>query len=345
MSLKQMKLLYHLEESDTNGHQRLRRELLIYYWVGSSSSLNLPCLALLNFFSFTLLSAAVYLIIRMAATLTLLKLPILPNKPLLPRPSTSKLVPFPSIYSNSKLNIPKASSPNTQNSSFLDQKIEALKPAFLSLTTITFPLLLDTKDALAVGGEFGILEGRSFALVHPIVMGGFFFYTLWAGYLGWQWRRVRTIQNDINELKKQVKPTPVTPDGKPVEEASPSPVELQIQQLTEERKELIKGSYKDRHFNAGSLLLGFGVLESIGGGVNTWFRTGKLFPGPHLFAGAGITVLWALAAALVPAMQKGNETARNLHIALNALNVLLFVWQIPTGIDIVFKVFEFTKWP
>jgi len=60
---------------------------------------------------------------------------------------------------------------------------------------------------------------------------------------------------------------------------------------------------------------------------------------------AGITVLWALAAALVPSMQKGNETARNLHIALNALNVLLFVWQIPTGIDIVFKVFEFTTWP
>ncbi|KAH1259598.1 hypothetical protein HKD37_03G008947 [Glycine soja] len=206
-------------------------------------------------------------------------------------------------------------------------------------------VVLLAQDALAVGGEFGILEGRSFALIHPIVMGSFFLYTLWAGYLGWQWRRVRTIQNDINDLKKQVKPTPVTPDGKPVEEASPSPVELQIQQLTEERKELIKGSYKDRHFNAGSILLGFGVLESIGGGVNTWFRTGKLFPGPHLFAGAAITVLWALAAALVPSMQKGNETARNLHIALNAVNVLLFVWQIPTGIDIVFKVFEFTTWP
>lgn len=55
----------------------------------------------------------------------------------------------------------------------------------------------------------------------------------------------------------------------------------------QERKELLKGSYKDRHFNAGSLLLGFGVFEAVGGGVNTWFRTGKLFPGPHLFAGAG----------------------------------------------------------
>lgn len=60
---------------------------------------------------------------------------------------------------------------------------------------------------------------------------------------------------------------------------------------------------------------------------------------------AGITALWALAASLVPAMQKGNDAARNLHIALNTLNVLLFVSQIPTGIDIVFKVFEFTNWP
>ncbi|BBG97691.1 hypothetical protein Prudu_006897 [Prunus dulcis] len=123
------------------------------------------------------------------------------------------------------------------------------------------------------------------------------------GYLGWQWRRVRTIQNEINELKKQVKPTPVTPEGTPVEEP-PSPFALKIQQLSEERKELVKGSYRDRHFNAGSILLAFGVFESIGGGVNTWFRTGKLFPGPHLFAGAAITVLWAAAAALTPAMQK-----------------------------------------
>ena len=114
---------------------------------------------------------------------------------------------------------------------------------------------------------------------------------------------------------------------------------------SQERKKLLKGSFRDRHFNAGSILLGLGVLESVGGALNTWFRTGKLFPGPHLFAGAAITVLWAGAAALVPAMQKGNETARSLHIALNALNVLLFIWQIPTGLEIVGKVFEFTTWP
>lgn len=50
---------------------------------------------------------------------------------------------------------------------------------------------------------------------------------------------------------------------------------------------MLKGSFRDRHYNAGSILLGLGVLESVGGGINTYLRTGKLFPGPHLFAGAG----------------------------------------------------------
>ncbi|KAL9682462.1 hypothetical protein QQ045_014260 [Rhodiola kirilowii] len=271
----------------------------------------------------------------MASTLTLPKLPHLN-----PRPNPHRRT-LPIIKaSNFPQNI------NTHRNHITHLSPQTLKSLTLPLTTLAFPFLLDAKDALAVGGEFGILEGRTLALVHPVVMSGLFVYTLWAGYLGWQWRRVRTIQDEISELKKQVKPVAVTPDGSaPAPPSPPSPIEAQIQQLSETRKELVKGGYRDKHFNAGSILLGFGVFEAVGGGLNTWLRTGKLFPGPHLFAGAGITVLWAAAAALVPAMQKGNETARNLHILLNAANVIFFVWQIPTGLDIVFKVFEFTKWP
>ncbi|XVF72976.1 hypothetical protein PTKIN_Ptkin12aG0164100 [Pterospermum kingtungense] len=189
--------------------------------------------------------------------------------------AASSFEPHKLIISDESINQPK----------LFSETIHHLQSASLPLTTLALPFFLDTKDVLAVNGEFGFLEGRSVALMHPIVMGGLFFNTLWAGYLGWQWRRVRTIQDEINELKKQVKPAPVTPEGKPVE-AAPSPAELKIQQLTEERKELLKGSYRDRHFNAGSILLGFGVLESVSGGLNTWTRTGKLFPGPHLFAEA-----------------------------------------------------------
>lgn len=113
----------------------------------------------------------------------------------------------------------------------------------------------------------------------------------------------------------------------------------------QERKELVKGGFRDKHFNAGSILLAGGVIIAIEGCLNTYSRTGKLFPGPHLFAGAAIVALWAAAAALVPAMQKGNDNARSAHIALNAINLALFAWQVPTGLEIVGKVFEFVpKW-
>ncbi|KAI4979216.1 hypothetical protein ZWY2020_015969 [Hordeum vulgare] len=233
----------------------------------------------------------------------------------------------------------------------------AAVPSLRSAAAVAVPLLaaLPAPDALAVGGELGIIEGRTVALLHPAIMGGLFAYTLWAGYLGWQWRRVRTVQDEITELKKQVRPaaaaaTPAAVGAgdsaaPPRPPAAKSPTEIKIDELSEERKKLVKGGFRDRHFNAGSILLGLGVTEAVGGALNTWLRTGKLFPGPHLFAGAAITVLWAAAAALVPAMQKGNETARSLHIALNTINVLLFIWQIPTGLEIVGKVFEFTNWP
>lgn len=108
-----------------------------------------------------------------------------------------------------------------------------IQKSVVAAAAVTLPFLIKPQDAFAAGGEFGILEGRTLALVHPIVMGGLFVYTLYAGYLGWQWRRVRTLQDEINELKKQDKaPVAVTvPEGSTP--APPSPVQLQIQRLTE----------------------------------------------------------------------------------------------------------------
>lgn len=111
------------------------------------------------------------------------------------------------------------------------------------------------------------------------------------------------------------------------------------------RKNLVSANLRERHYNFGNILLGGGVSIAVFGCLNTYLRTGKLFPGPHLFAGAGIVVLWALAASLVPSMQKGNDSARIAHIGFNTLNVILFAWQLPTGFEIVGKVFEFTTWP
>ncbi|GFH32253.1 uncharacterized protein HaLaN_31443, partial [Haematococcus lacustris] len=68
-------------------------------------------------------------------------------------------------------------------------------------------------------------------------------------------------------------------------------------------------------------------------------------PAPVSSQGAFIVALWALAASLVPAMQKGDDNARSAHIALNSIQIGLFLWQVPTGWEIVQKVFQFTSWP
>jgi Protein of unknown function (DUF4079) len=81
------------------------------------------------------------------------------------------------------------------------------------------------------------------------------------------------------------------------------------------------------------------------GPLNTYARAGKLFPGPHLYAGAGLVCLWALATACVPAMQKGNESARLVHIGANVSGIGMFAWQVVSGLPILFKVIEKTSWP
>ncbi|KAI8468074.1 MAG: hypothetical protein J3K34DRAFT_386507 [Monoraphidium minutum] len=219
----------------------------------------------------------------------------------------------------------------------------AAAPLSLAALAAAAPYFLLSDAALATGGDFGLLEGRTAALVHPAVMITLFGLSLYAGYLGWQWRRTRTIGDDIKALKAQLPKAAAA--GADAAAAPPSPLDGQIAELEKERKELVAGGFKDKHSVAGFTLLAFGVAIGVEGCVNTWMRTGKLFPGPHLFAGAGIVVLWALAAALVPAMQKGDNNARNTHILLNTANVALFAWQLPTGLEIVQKVFQFTSWP
>jgi hypothetical protein len=70
----------------------------------------------------------------------------------------------------------------------------------------------------------------------------------------------------------------------------------------------------------------------------TYINNGKLFVGPHLLAGLGITALVALSASLSPLMQKGVNWARATHIVLNFTILGLFAWQALTGIEIVQKI-------
>ncbi|KAK4262782.1 hypothetical protein QN277_028293 [Acacia crassicarpa] len=92
----------------------------------------------------------------MAATLSLLILPIVPENPL--RSSFPKL-PNPSI--SAKSTTPQYHDfhfPNPLN--LLDQNFDILKSASFSLSAITLPCLIHPEDAIAVEGNLGYLGGK-----------------------------------------------------------------------------------------------------------------------------------------------------------------------------------------
>lgn len=106
----------------------------------------------------------------------------------------------------------------------------------------------------------------------------------------------------------------------------------------DEKKALIKGKFNVKHYQLGSVLLAVMVLGSIGGMAVTYINNGKLFVGPHLLVGLGMTGLIALSAALSPFMQKGQDWARYTHIFLNIGLLGLFGWQAISGMDIVQRI-------
>ncbi|MEO1145437.1 MAG: DUF4079 domain-containing protein [Cyanobacteria bacterium J06638_22] len=139
---------------------------------------------------------------------------------------------------------------------------------------------------------------------HPVLMWVLFALTFYALYLGVQWRRARTTEDK------------------------------------EKKKELVQGRFNVRHHKIGSLLLATMVLGTLGGMAVTYINNGKLFFGPHLLVGLGMTGLIATSASLTPLMQKGQEWARYTHIALNVFLVGLFGWQAITGVQIVQRIID-----
>ena len=139
---------------------------------------------------------------------------------------------------------------------------------------------------------------------HPIIMWVLFGVAVYALYLGIQVRRTRTADKDV-------------------------------------RKELVGKQFNVKHHQVGSILLTLIVLGTIGGMAVTYINNGKLFFGAHLLTGLGMTGILATSVALVPLMQKGNELARNTHIALNVTLLGLFGWQAFTGMQIVQKIIGF----
>ena len=101
-----------------------------------------------------------------------------------------------------------------------------------------------------------------------------------------------------------------------------------VDELSATRKALASDNLKEKHYQVGSVILGLGTSFAIEGPVNTFLRAEKLFPGPHLYAGAGVVVCWAMAASMVPLMSKGKDSARYAHMAFNVLALGFFTWQV-----------------
>lgn len=136
---------------------------------------------------------------------------------------------------------------------------------------------------------------------HPVLMWALLLLSLYAAYLGLQVQRTRNAQGD-------------------------------------QKKELVKGRYNIKHHQIGSILLALVVTGAIGGMAVTYINNGKLFVGPHLLAGLGMTSLIAFSASLSPFMQKGANWARLTHILLNFAVLGLFAWQALSGVEIVQKI-------
>ena len=198
-------------------------------------------------------------------------------------------------------------------------------------------LLLPMQDAVAGGAEYGIFAGRTASMLHPVTMLLLFGTSLYSGYLGLQWRRLRGLSTEITDLQKRaprlssgLATFPLSDSMKSVNDKmrglgetdqslmqtlqrdlellrGASELDTKIENLKVTRKQLQGADLKEKHHQTGSILLSAGVTVSLLGTFNTYMRAGKLFPGPHLYVGMACTALWACAAALVPAMQKGNE--------------------------------------
>lgn len=108
--------------------------------------------------------------------------------------------------------------------------------------------------------DIAIFKGKTLSLLHPVMMLGLLGFSLSTGLLGLQWRRQRTLGDEISALKTTI---PATAEG----EDSPTPAALAIQAevdaLTAERKQLAAEGPRDKHFSQGALLAFLGTLFAI----------------------------------------------------------------------------------
>lgn len=103
---------------------------------------------------------------------------------------------------------------------------QQIESGMLATAALLTPFITQVGDACAKGGEYGLLEGRTFALIHPAVMLSLCAATGYAGYLGWQWRRLREVGEELRATKALI---PAVAEGE-----QPSPAAKESMQKVEQ---------------------------------------------------------------------------------------------------------------
>jgi hypothetical protein len=151
-------------------------------------------------------------------------------------------------------------------------------PAVVPALTVAFWALAST-PALADSPDWGLFEGRIGSLLHPITMGSLLAWSISTALLGFQWRRQRTIGDEISTLKKTL---PDMGGASSLSEAlkiaqsaevkdawmitrlqNAASTDAQIKEMQLERKELSEKAPRDKHFNQGALLAFVGTVMAI----------------------------------------------------------------------------------
>jgi hypothetical protein len=158
--------------------------------------------------------------------------------------------------------------------------------------------------AIAVSGiSTNIHRKESFmpkliSFLHPTLMWGVLGLYLYTAYLGWQSSRLKSVN-------------------------------------AETRKELVRNKVGLKHYQVSSVLLGLLVLGSALGLAVTYINVGTVFNETHGKIGMLMMVLIALAASLAPFLQRGAAWARISHVSIGIVLLILYLWEIPTGGEIV----------
>lgn len=140
-------------------------------------------------------------------------------------------------------------------------------------------------------------------LIHPALMWGVVGLYLYTAYLGWQSRRIRFVKGET-------------------------------------RRELIQNHVGAKHAKVAPFFLG---LLLVGGGMGeivSYQHSGIFFHSLHGQIGALMMLLVIGTACLAPMLRKGVAWARTTHASIGVVLLLLFLFQIPSGMQIIQRILK-----